>query len=171
MKLEIKDQSYMEICNFLFHEADLLDTGAFREWLSLMTDDLVYRIPLRVTKEVGQGFGFLDSMSHMDDTFYTLEKRVHRLESEYAWAEIPPSRTRHFVSNIRVRPGGNDSEVQVDSNLLFLPQSRGFSGFRHPVRETARCSALGRRQLEIGETHGTSGSDYLGDAQSVIFFM
>ncbi len=126
MKLEVKDQGYMEICNFLFQESELLDSGAFREWLALMTDDLVYRVPLRVTKEAGQGDGFLNAMSHMDDTLYTLEKRIHRLESEYAWAEIPPSRTRHFVSNVRVLPGEKDNEVQVHSNLLFY-RSRGDS--------------------------------------------
>ncbi len=126
MKLEVKEHSYMEICNFLFHESELLDSGAFKEWLTLMTEDLVYRVPMRVTKEAGQGTGFLDSMSHIDDTKYTLERRIRRLESEYAWAEIPPSRTRHFISNIRVQPEEKDHEVQVHSNLLIY-RSRGDS--------------------------------------------
>jgi 3-phenylpropionate/cinnamic acid dioxygenase small subunit len=53
-----------------------------------------------------------------------LELRVRRLETEYAWAEDPPSRTRHFVTNVRIAEGEEEDEVAVRSNLL-LYRSRG----------------------------------------------
>ncbi|HZC18896.1 MAG TPA: aromatic-ring-hydroxylating dioxygenase subunit beta, partial [Rubrobacteraceae bacterium] len=54
----------------------------------------------------------------------SLELRVRRFETEYAWAEDPPSRTRHFVTNVRVSPREEEYEVAVRSNLL-LYRSRG----------------------------------------------
>ena len=52
--------------------------------------------------------------------------RVRRLRSPGAFSEDPPSRTRHFVSNVRVRLGDREGEVEVVSNLL-LYRSRGES--------------------------------------------
>ena len=50
--------------------------------------------------------------------------RVLRLETEYAWAEDPPSRSRHFVTNVQVAPGDSGDEFEVTSNLL-LYRTRG----------------------------------------------
>jgi len=36
-----------------------------------------------------------------------------------AWAEDPPSRTRHIVSNVEAEPGANDSELKVYSNFIM----------------------------------------------------
>jgi 3-phenylpropionate/cinnamic acid dioxygenase small subunit len=41
-----------------------------------------------------------------------------------AWAEDPPSRTRHFVSNVEVEPGARDSELKVYSNFIMY-RTRG----------------------------------------------
>ena len=35
-----------------------------------------------------------------------------------AWAEDPPSRTRHMISNVEVEPGESEAEVKVYSNFL-----------------------------------------------------
>jgi 3-phenylpropionate/cinnamic acid dioxygenase small subunit len=42
-----------------------------------------------------------------------------RNETPYAWAEDPPSRLRHFVTNVRVREG-EDGNLLVRSNLLIF---------------------------------------------------
>ena len=40
------------------------------------------------------------------------------MDTGMAWAEDPPSRTRHIISNIEVEPGGTSSELNVLSNFL-----------------------------------------------------
>ena len=35
-----------------------------------------------------------------------------------AWAEDPPSRTRHIIANIEVEPGETASELKVYSNFI-----------------------------------------------------
>jgi 3-phenylpropionate/cinnamic acid dioxygenase small subunit len=109
-----------EVEDFLVREAELLDAGRYNEWLGTTTDDVRYVLPVRVTRERAAPSDILDGMCHIDDDRTMLELRVQRIESEYAWAEDPPSRTRHFVSNIRVRPhDGEAEEVTASSNLLL----------------------------------------------------
>jgi len=112
------------IVAFLYREAQLLDDRCFDEWLGLLDDDLLYRMPVRSTRPDGQGSEFSDAMYHFDDTKTTLAMRVDRLKSGDAWAEVPPSRTRHFVTNVRVLPTGDDETVEARSNLL-LARTRG----------------------------------------------
>jgi ethylbenzene dioxygenase subunit beta len=115
-----------EVLDFLHREAALLDEGRYREWLSLLTEDVVYRIPVRLTRErppQGGYGGIAEGMLHMDEDRASLEMRVARLETGFAWAEDPPSRLRHFVTNVRVGEpvrGNRGEEVEVRSYLLLF---------------------------------------------------
>ena len=128
-----------EIEAFLMEEAELLDNGHLREWLERCTDDIRYEVPVRVTRERSSGRGLSRDMAHWTDDWTALEMRVLRQETEYAWAEDPPSRTRHFVTNLRLSAGEGEDEVAVRSNVLLF-RSRGdspnhdlISGERHDV--------------------------------------
>ena len=108
--------------DFYYLEAELLDERKLREWLALLTDDVRYWMPIRhntferpndITDELskpGEGYYF-------DDDMKSLKIRVERAYAKNAWAEVPPSRTRHLITNIRIkRDGGN--EIEVHSNFL-----------------------------------------------------
>jgi 3-phenylpropionate/cinnamic acid dioxygenase small subunit len=120
----ISDQSYRECCEFLFQEAEFLDDNQMHDWLALMHPDVEYVMPTRTTRERAAGPGFGEASWHMHEDWGALETRVARLDTEYAWAEDPPSRTRRMVSNIRVTAAVNDDELNVKSNL-FLFRGRG----------------------------------------------
>ena len=122
--LETSVETYWEVYSFLMHEAELLDGHRERDWLDLFTDDAEYLMPVRVNRERGEGDGFSEEAFYFEETRGSLELRVRRLETEYAWAEDPPSRTRHFVTNVRVAEGEEENEVAVRTNLL-LYRSRG----------------------------------------------
>jgi 3-phenylpropionate/cinnamic acid dioxygenase small subunit len=51
------------------------------------------------------------------DTKEALRLRIERLYTGTAWAESPPSRTRHLISNIRIKREIG-SELEVVSNFL-----------------------------------------------------
>src|SRR6266545_4551809 len=89
---------YWEIVEFLYHEAELLDTGRFQDWLALMTEDLSYRMPVRVTRVGRNNSGYSNEMEIFSDDFSSMRLRIDRLATGSAWAEDPPSRTRHMVS-------------------------------------------------------------------------
>ena len=59
-----------------------------------------------------------DELAIFDETKQTLGQRVARLDTGMAWAEDPPSRSRHLIVNIEVEPGDTPSEVKVYSNFL-----------------------------------------------------
>lgn len=120
----IPDSIIREITDWLFLEAELLDDGKYREWLDRVAEDLHYVVPLRVTRDREAGTDIVSGMTLLDDDFDAMEMRVLRLETEYAWAEDPPSRSRRFVTNVRAGHSDNEGEFWVKSNLL-LYRARG----------------------------------------------
>ena len=114
----------LKVTEWLNHEAQLLDDGDFQQWLELLADDVKYHMPIRLTRERGESPDFsLGNQSFLDDRA-TLELRIRRLDTDFAWAEDPPSRTRRFVTNVRVEDGESDDELRVRSYLL-LYRNRG----------------------------------------------
>jgi 3-phenylpropionate/cinnamic acid dioxygenase small subunit len=148
-----------EIEEFLFHEAELLDSGRFQEWLDLLADDILYQMPVRMTRERAQGADLSEEMQFFWDDKATLTLRVERLKTEFAWAEDPPSRTRHFVSNVRVRPTANPDEVAVRSYVLIY-RTRGdmarhdlLSGERRDLlRRVGGAWKLAKRSFVVDQT-------------------
>ncbi|MCV7235998.1 aromatic-ring-hydroxylating dioxygenase subunit beta [Mycobacterium branderi] len=117
------DPRFTAAQQFLIREAFLLDHGRFHEWLEMLDEDLEYRMPVRVTAWRADGEGFTGAM-HFDDTYASMQGRVARLDTDYAWSEDPPSRTRRFVSNITVTaPAEGNGELHVVS-YLFVARSR-----------------------------------------------
>lgn len=104
---------------FLNAEAELLDDQRLHDWLDLLTEDVSYLVPRRVTRERGADDSeFSDEGFLYRDDFGTLETRVKRYDREYAWAENPPSRTRRIVSNVRVQPmEGEENSVKSNVHL------------------------------------------------------
>jgi phthalate 3,4-dioxygenase beta subunit len=115
---------HQEAHEFLVREAELLDERRFREWLDLLAPDIVYRMPVRVTAPETLEHGLLEDMAHFDEDLYSLRKRIERFETGHAWTEDPPSRTRHFVTNVRTFGGTTEDEIVVKSYVLLF-RSRG----------------------------------------------
>src|SRR6201999_2214703 len=75
----------------------------------------------------GTGFDTSPGMAHFDEDKYSLRQRVARFATEHAWTEDPPSRLRHFITNVRTFAPDDprdDEQLEVESaELLF--RSRG----------------------------------------------
>lgn len=104
---------------FLYAEAELLDDGDHAAWLeTCVSNDLLYVIPTRVTRQRASDLSeFSDTGHHVKDRYAGMRLRVNRLLTEHAYAEDPPSRTRRYVTNVRVR-ALSETEAEVKSNLL-----------------------------------------------------
>ncbi|QQK74451.1 aromatic-ring-hydroxylating dioxygenase subunit beta [Salicibibacter cibarius] len=107
---------------WLFQEARLLDEIDFDSWFDLMHSDLQYEMPVRVNKEGMEKPDYAPDMSAFLDDIETLRMRVDRLKSGFAWAEMPPSRTRRFVSNVTVNEC--DEEWASVTSYLLIYRSR-----------------------------------------------
>ena len=99
--------------NFLYKEAALLDEWRLDDWADLFTEDTRYIVP---TTDLPDGDPKSD-LVFIDDDIVRLRARVVRLNSRHAHREYPWSRTRRFISNVRVEEI-NDSEISVTSNVL-----------------------------------------------------
>ena len=99
---------------FLYHEARLLDTQRYEDWLALFTDDATYWVPL----EQGQTDPHeTSSIIHDDRTL--LELRVKQLRHPRAHARQPLARTVHQVSNV-VELGRANGELRIGSALTVV---------------------------------------------------
>ncbi len=111
-----------------------------------------------MTTARGAGFDSLADMGHFDEDMYALHKRVQRLATDHAWTEDPPSRTRHFVTNVRTFRH-QAGELRVESALLLF-RSRGdtreadlvSAGRTDLLRETGDGLRLARREIMVDES-------------------
>lgn len=108
---------------FLYDEAHLLDTWQWSEWLALIAEDVRYWMPIRKNRlrrqrEADDRPSGLQ-VALFDDDYRSLELRVQQMLSGKHWAEDPPSRCRHLVSNVRVESIAGSSELNVRSNFLL----------------------------------------------------
>jgi len=156
--LPYSDPEHQAAHQFLVEEAALLDAADYAAWLNLLCEDIRYVMPVRVTTARGAGFDALADMGHFDENLYALRKRVQRLATDHAWAEDPPSRTRHFVSNVRTFSGAG-GDLRVESSLLLF-RSRGdtrppdllSAGRTDILRPAEDGYRLARRQIIVDES-------------------
>ena len=100
--------------DFLYHEAALLDAWRLDEWLALFTADGRYLVP---TTDLPDGDPQKD-LVFIDDDMVRLRARVERLKSRHGHREYPSSRTRRFISNIRIKVENGDF-VATSSFLVY----------------------------------------------------
>lgn len=137
--LPFDDALHLQAHRWLVDEAYLLDAQDYDAWMARIAEDVHYLMPVRVTTALGAGYSTSPGMAHLDENRYSLSRRVARFATEHAWTEDPPSRLRHYVTNVRTFRTNHPDEIIVDSAVLLF-RSRG------DVREAATVSA-GREDL------------------------
>ena len=116
-----------EIEGFLYHEAELLDERRYEEWLDLFTEDTHYFMPMRrnvphdaTDREFTRAGA---DVNWFDEGKDTLTRRVKQILTGIHWAEEPPSRICHMVSNVQIvterLAGPAPDEVAVKSRFLI----------------------------------------------------
>jgi 3-phenylpropionate/cinnamic acid dioxygenase small subunit len=121
---EVDLETRLSLQDFLYREALALDERRFRDWLDMFDEDSHYEMPVRVTREKFAEWELSPTARIFDDNKQTLTIRVQRLETDFAWAEQPPSRTRHYITNILVEQTDTADLYLVRSNSLVY-RSRG----------------------------------------------
>ena len=130
----MQDELIREVEQFLYREARMLDDRQFHDWLNLLTEDIRYWMPVRSNRYPvsSKAISILDGARYeedevskegelaiMDEDKDSLTRRIDRLDTGMAWAEDPPSRTRHMISNVEIEPGSSENELTVYSNFLM----------------------------------------------------
>jgi len=139
-------------------EADLLDGHRYADWLALLHHDIAYEMPVRTTEVLAVGDG-VSEMAFFSENRSSMETRVRRLQTDFAWAETPPSRTRHFVTNVTILGESADGVLNVRANLL-VNRTRGEGGNQmltasrtdELVPNPVRLFSIRRRRILLDQT-------------------
>lgn len=140
-----------EIQDFFFAEADLLDERDYDAWLELLTEDIVYWMPLR--KNVSYENRHKDiteenDMAWIHDDKDTLRKRVRQIQTGIHWADEPVSRVSHLITNIRLV----DSINSLDEGEKATTKCR-FIVYRNRVEDETDF-LVGRREDVLLRSEG-----------------
>lgn len=139
---------HFEVEQFYYSEAELLDEGRYADWLELLADDLDYWMPVRTNRlrrQQALSVAARGEAAYYDETKESLAWRIRRFDSGMAWAEDPPSRTRHLVTNVSVRHA--DSETDVDSGPSDLVVRSAFLVYRNRLEREENVFAGARTDL------------------------
>jgi 3-phenylpropionate/cinnamic acid dioxygenase small subunit len=104
--------SRSEAEDFIFQQAEYIDSRDYEAWIQLFTPDAFYWIPARPTDTDPEM-----QISFMYDDMPTLIARVERLLAAGTGGQQPITRSSHVVSNVRIGNPTRDDEVVVHSRF------------------------------------------------------
>jgi 3-phenylpropionate/cinnamic acid dioxygenase small subunit len=151
-----------EIGEFLAFEADLLDARRYEDWLALLTEDIRYWMPMArnmASDDTGREFTIEDEdVNWIEEGIETIRQRVAQLATGLHWAEQPPSRTSHMISNLRVLEN-SDGLDEVKTRCRFLvyrnrleDEQNIFVGKRNDTLRRANGSwKIARREIYLDQ--------------------
>lgn len=124
IRVPLGSEIYNRILETLYDEAAALDERRFDDWVAMLGEELIYTAPIRLTRTgPNRDRDVMRTMMHFDDNYASILMRTGRL-SKSAWAEDPPSRTRRFITNVRIAEREEAGEYEVVS-YLYVERSRG----------------------------------------------
>lgn len=100
--------------SFVYYEAQLLDEKNFDEWLALLTDDVLYWMPLKRDQAEEDIY---NSLLYEDKLL--LQVRIERLKSPRVFSQLPPSHCQHVLQHPEVICQG-DKEYQSRTPFIYL---------------------------------------------------
>jgi 3-phenylpropionate/cinnamic acid dioxygenase small subunit len=152
----------LDIEDFFWFEAELLDEHRYDEWLQLFTEDVRYWMPIRrnvASKEMKERESPPeDDISWMNSDLDMLQKRVKQIQTGVHWADEPLSRVSHMIGNVRILDSSNPDEVRVSSRFVFhrnrhqREESTFFGKRIDTLRREEGAWKIARREIYIDES-------------------
>ena len=154
-----------EVEDFLYEEAALLDAWRLDDWLALLTEDAVYRVPSNDQPNADPS----NTLFIVADDVHRIRARVARLKKKDAHAEDPRSRTRRLLTNVRiVEREGNVLKVEANFSVTRFRRNDGIRTYIGHYRYELHVQD-GR--LKIAKREAIIDSMELGGLGSVSFIL
>ncbi len=152
----MSDDTFAEVRDLLYLEADLLDRRRWRDWLALYVDDCVYWVPSWASEDETTSDPELEVNMIYIVGKPGLEARIFRIASGAAYAEAPLARTSHLVDTIRLTDVA-DETIEVRAKWLALSsyprwgkQLRG-GWYEYLLRRTDSGLRIARKKIVLLE--------------------
>lgn len=164
-----------EIEDFLFYEAELLDSWRLEEWLALLTEDAAYYVPPNDRPDADHR----TTLFTIADDSVRLRERVRRVLDPNCHAEFPRSRTRRLITNVRIVASERDL-VTVTANVVCYRFRRNeqihayIGSSRHILKREGGTGTGGTRtgaSFRIKERRIIIDAHELGSLGSVSFIL
>ena len=154
-----KLQLQHDVEQFLYRQAELLDTKQWEAWIDLFTPDGIYWMPPDASYKTwdGQPAIFAEDKNLMN-------VRRGRVLHPDAWSQRPLWGTNHVVSNVVVRKTGKSGDVEVTSRFHMLEMRRDdirhFAGmYTHHLKKTKKGYAIKLQRVDM--TNAQAAYDYV----------
>ena len=98
---------------FLYTEADYMDTHQYDRWMELWDEEALYWVPCNAD-EIDPGRNVSLIYEHREQ----IEDRLFRLKGRHAHAQKPKSRLMRVISNVRITEV-DSQRVKVVSNFVL----------------------------------------------------
>lgn len=112
----------LEVEDFLFHEAELLDGWKLPEWTQLYTDDARYEVA-SMSADDPLNDDPSTSIFLIADDKTEIKLRADRLMKKSAHCEFPHSKTRHLLSNVPATD--EDGVTRAKANFITYRTKSG----------------------------------------------
>lgn len=161
----------LQVEDFVYREAELLDRWAIDEWLALYSDDCRYEIG-PTGKADARELSPETSLFLVSDNRFRLEQRVIRMKKPTAHAEYPHSRTRHLYTNVRVLEDTGDTVKAAVNFVTFRGAKRIVQQYFGDILYTFKTQGEGEaRRYTVDYKRITLDQDSLVPQGKVTIFL
>ena len=144
---------------FLYRQADLLDSKRWEDWIGLFTDDGIYWMPPEPSYTTWDG-----TPAIFAEDKNLMRVRMGRVLHPDAWSQRPLWGTNHVVSNVLIEKESADGEVMVRSRFHMMELRRDdvrhFAGsYLHQLKKTSEGYRIKLQRVDM--TNAQAAYDYV----------
>ena len=151
------DQHQVE--QFLYRQADLLDSKRWQDWIDLFAKDGVYWMPPDPSYKTWDG-----TPAIFAEDKNLMNVRMKRVLHPDAWSQRPLWGTNHVVSNVQIQSVKSNGDIQVKSRFHMLELRRDdvrhFAGsYLHSLKRTKSGYQIKLQRVDM--TNAQAAYDYV----------
>jgi benzoate/toluate 1,2-dioxygenase beta subunit len=144
---------------FLYRQAELLDSKQWKEWVDLFTDDGIYWMPPERSYTTWDG-----TPAIFAEDKNLMNVRMGRVLHPDAWSQRPLWGTNHVVSNVQVLSEDSKGNVEARSRFHMMELRRDdvrhFAGsYLHKLKKTGDGYRIQLQRVDM--TNAQAAYDYV----------
>ena len=144
---------------FLYRQAELLDSKQWKEWVDLFTDDGIYWMPPERSYTTWDG-----TPAIFAEDKNLMNVRMGRVLHPDAWSQRPLWGTNHVVSNVQILSEDSKGNVEARSRFHMMELRRDdvrhFAGsYLHKLKKTGDGYRIQLQRVDM--TNAQAAYDYV----------
>ena len=148
-----------DVEQFLYRQAELLDTRQWKEWIDLFAADGIYWMPPDASYKTWDG---QPAIFAEDKNLMTV--RMNRVLHPDAWSQRPLWGTNHVVSNVQIQNSKKNGNVVVRSRFHMMELRRDdvrhFAGqYTHHLKKAKGGFRIKLQRVDM--TNAQAAFDYV----------